>query len=165
MQAAMESVAYMHSVRDWNLRIMTDNFSVAYERTPKSYEPFWLHSDIWGKYRIEFQNRFVARGFRFNPLTMQDHVFGVFVEPLGSYFSVFQNEWSENILPRTAIWNISGQIVGGAWEPSAKERLTVIGAAKCSLSLRLLKEELWLQCQQRTSATTTCFIIIKHTPL
>ena len=31
-----------------------------------------MHPDIWGKYRIEFQKRFVSRGFRFNPLTMQD---------------------------------------------------------------------------------------------
>ena len=161
----MESVAYVQSVKDWNLRIMTDNFSVAYERTPKDYQPFWLHLDIWGKYRIEFQKRFVSRGFRFNPLTRRDDVFGVFVEPLGSYFIVFQNEWSDDMWSRTAIWKISGQIVGGVWEPSAKERLTVIGTAECSLSLRVLKEELWLQCQQRTSATTTCFIIIKHTPL
>ena len=161
----MESVASMQSVRDWNMRIMKDNFSVAYERTPKNYQPYWMRPDIWDKYRIEFQKRFVARGFCFNPLTMRDDVFGVFVEPLGSYFIVFQIESSDDMLSRTAVWKISGQIVGGVWEPSAKERLTVIGTAECSLSLRLLKEELWLQCQQRTSATTACFIIIKHTPL
>jgi len=161
----MEPVAYTQSVKDWNLRIMTDNFGVVYEGSPKDYQPFWLHSDIWGKYRIEFQKRFTSRGFRFNPLTMQDDRFGVFVEPLGSYFIVFQIESSDDMLSRTAVWKISGQIVGGVWEPSAKECLTVIGPSESSLSLRLLKEELWLQCQQRTSATTTCFIIIKHTPL
>ena len=64
-------------------------------------------------------------------------VFGVFVEPLGSYFIVFQIESSDDMLSRTAVWKISGQIVGGVWEPSAKERLTVIGPAECSLSLRL----------------------------
>ena len=80
MQAALESVASEQSVRDWNIRIMTDNFSVAYERTPKNYQPYWMHPDIWDKYRIEFQKRFVSGGFRFNPLTMQDDAFGVFVE-------------------------------------------------------------------------------------
>ena len=165
MQAAMESVAYVQSVRDWNSCIMTDNFEWALLDTCSHLEPFWMNQDIWGKYRIEFQKRFACRGFRFNPLTMQDDRFGVFVEPLGSYFIVFQIESSDDMLSRTAVWKISGQIVGGVWEPSAKECLTVIGPSESSLSLRLLKEELWLQCQQRTSATTTCFIIIKHTPL
>ena len=46
MQVAMESVASVQSVKDWNMRIVTDNFSVAYERTPKDYLPFWMHPDI-----------------------------------------------------------------------------------------------------------------------
>ena len=165
MQAAMESVAYVQSVKDWNLRIMTANFDWALLDACIHLGPFWMHPDIWGKYRIEFQKPFASRGFRFNPLTMQDDRFGVFVEPLGSYFIVFQIESSDDMLSRTSVWKISGQIVGGVWEPSAKERLTVIGPSESSLSLRISNEELLLQCQQRTSATTTCFIIIKHTPL
>ena len=82
--------------------------TVAYERTPKSYKPFWLHSDIWGKYRIEFQKRFVARGFRFNPMTMRDDVFGVFVEPLGSYFIVFQNEEPQFGRSLGRLWEVPG---------------------------------------------------------
>ena len=160
----MESVAYVKSVKDWNLRIMTDNFDWASMAACGHLQPFWMHPDIWDKYRIKFQKLLVTRGFRFNPLTGQDDVFGVFVEPLGSYFIVFQTESSDDMLSRTAVWKISGQIVGGVWEPSAKELLTVIGTAERSLSLRISQEELLLQCQQQTSATTTCFII-KHTQL
>ena len=161
----MESVAYVQSVNDGNLQIMSEKLDWALPDAYKDLGPFWMYPDIWGKYRIKFQDCFASRGFRFNPLTMQDDRFGVFVEPLGSYFIVFQIESSDDMLSRTSVWKISGQIVGGVWEPSAKERLTVIGPSESSLSLRISKEELLLQCQQRTSATTTCFIIIKHTPL
>ena len=119
MQAAMESVAYVQSVKDWNLRIMTANFDWDLLDASGHLGPFWMHPDIWGKYRIEFQKRFVSRGFRFNPLTRRDDVFGVFVEPLGSYFIVFQNEWSDDTWSRTAIWKRS---LGRLWEVSGSPR-------------------------------------------
>ena len=112
MQAAMESVAYVQSVNDGNLQIMTENFDWALPDAYKDLGPFWMYPDIWGKYRIEFQDCFASRGFRFNPLTMQDDRFGVFVEPLGSYFIVFQNEWSEDILSRPPF----GRSLGRLWE-------------------------------------------------
>ena len=111
----MESVAYVQSVKDSNLCIMTANFDWALLDACRHLGPFWMHPDIWGKYRIEFQKRFASRGFRFNPLTMQDDRVGVFVEPLGSYFIVFQIESSDDMLSRTALedlWANCGRCLG-----------------------------------------------------
>ena len=95
MQAAMESVASVQPVKDWNKQTVDKHFDQVRKNTPMEYHPFWMHPVIQQHYRIKVQayrvqKMFMPGGFRFNPQSGQDNTFGVFVESLGSYFIVFE---------------------------------------------------------------------------